>query len=605
VEGWVANALFLTFVSAWLAVGLVLARRGWPMPTAEIAIAWCYCVIFAFSPLLFGRAAGWSFLAGPLLLLVLCPFVLVIGRGGYAIVLLVALATAWRLRQVLPVKVPTKQIILSAVLSLAMAYFLFAQLHGGTLVFASAWLPEYAVSGIETIDGYYHAAITNMIAKFGIPSTGLDGALRHYYHVASHYFFAGFGVLLGRDALTVYMIVQIVVILPLMFWALGAAIIWSTAGAVGWITILTSLCAFLLLLHASLVKAYVFLSESFAASLIVLAMAAAILIGYVRGRISPAAMAGVTSVLILVMAAVKGPTALTWLGISGYVVLRSEGLRYTTIAWLSMLILAFLLPSYFLLVTGGTGNIVIGTATSIFKASPSWDEIPGMLVLTPVVVLAVVLCRHRVVSEVLMIAIVVSVALAMWAYSATYFFIVVVWFAFVVVGSNLGGLFVPPSVALLTAAALVLASSWTTHGFHLPASRAHGFIVARSAVEGQVSVGEQVRMIVAASPASVVFVDPLNLDFWNVVEGQCDAAAFFIPAVTGRPMLKGLPPGSCPLKWYGFENYSADARSSPMTDAALCARASTKGFYSVLILSSVMGSQSGRDLNCKPLAGRS
>ena len=52
--------------------------------------------------------------------------------------------------------------------------------------FASVLTPELALTGIHQLDTIFHASIANMLVKYGVLSTGLDGLLPIKYHVLSH-----------------------------------------------------------------------------------------------------------------------------------------------------------------------------------------------------------------------------------------------------------------------------------------------------------------------------------------------------------------------------------------------------------------------------------
>ena len=84
---------------------------------------------------------------------------------------------------------------------------------------------------------------------------------------------------------------------------------------------------------------------------------------------------------------------------------------------------------------------------------------------------------------------------------------------------------------------------------------------------------------------AAVFVPPDNLAFWNIAV-ECRADPFFIPAIVGTPMLKGVNPLGlkCPKEpYYGFSDYK-DANSEPLSDQQLCARAASWKIDTVFIL---------------------
>lgn len=66
-------------------------------------------------------------------------------------------------------------------------------------------------------DTFYYASIANMLATYGVPSTGLDGIPLIRYHFGSQWLFAKWGDLLGTDVLSFYSLGYPVIVLPLFF----------------------------------------------------------------------------------------------------------------------------------------------------------------------------------------------------------------------------------------------------------------------------------------------------------------------------------------------------------------------------------------------------
>jgi hypothetical protein len=88
----------------------------------------------------------------------------------------------------------------------------------------------------------------------------------------------------------------------------------------------------------------------------------------------------------------------------------------------------------------------------------------------------------------------------------------------------------------------------------------------------------------------VVFVPPSNTDFW-MLNRDCRAQSFFVPAMTGVPMLMGLPPNGrglhCVLEaTYGFGKYGPRSHSMEMDTERLCHQALIRGFNRVFVLRS-------------------
>lgn len=102
---------------------------------------------------------------------------------------------------------------------------------------------------------------------------------------------------------------------------------------------------------------------------------------------------------------------------------------------------------------------------------------------------------------------------------------------------------------------------------------------------------QQVRAAKAESGGRlVVFVPPSNTDFW-MLNRDCRAQSFFVPAMTGVPMLMGLPPNGrglhCVLDvTYGFGKYGPRSHSMELDTERLCDQALIRGFNEVFVLRS-------------------
>lgn len=83
---------------------------------------------------------------------------------------------------------------------------------------------------------------------------------------------------------------------------------------------------------------------------------------------------------------------------------------------------------------------------------------------------------------------------------------------------------------------------------------------------------------------TAVFMNSIN--FWKLTEGESFKMSFFVPAVAGIPMLKGLPPPyiNYEMKWYGVENYDAEANSILCTERKLIQYAKSKDFEKIIIV---------------------
>jgi hypothetical protein len=82
----------------------------------------------------------------------------------------------------------------------------------------------------------------------------------------------------------------------------------------------------------------------------------------------------------------------------------------------------------------------------------------------------------------------------------------------------------------------------------------------------------------------------------------CFRRPLLVPALTGRPLLRGLAPGCPPVRdpySWGFAAYGEDARAIDLPDPALCGRARERGFDQVLVLESLREPGRNRLLACR------
>jgi hypothetical protein len=103
-------------------------------------------------------------------------------------------------------------------------------------------------------------------------------------------------------------------------------------------------------------------------------------------------------------------------------------------------------------------------------------------------------------------------------------------------------------------------------------------------------------------PRAAVFVPPDDLAFWTIGR-ECRADPFFVPAILGVPMLKGLNPPAlkCPREPdYGFAAYH-DSNSEILSDAQLCSRAAPWKLDTIFILETPT---TGRKIQCGEGRGR-
>ena len=86
-------------------------------------------------------------------------------------------------------------------------------------------------------DTLFHSAIINMIARFGIPSTGLDGVVPLAYHVGIHRWVAANSLILGGETPMLLGITQQIALLPAFFFVTVLTVYHLSAGQVSVLTI--------------------------------------------------------------------------------------------------------------------------------------------------------------------------------------------------------------------------------------------------------------------------------------------------------------------------------------------------------------------------------
>ena len=107
----------------------------------------------------------------------------------------------------------------------------------------------------------------------------------------------------------------------------------------------------------------------------------------------------------------------------------------------------------------------------------------------------------------------------------------------------------------------------------------------------------------------LVFIPPSNTAYWHAT-GLRIVRPWYLPALLGVPLLKGLPPPThrddmckkeyfCILSGYGYAPYTGGAQTSDTTDQELCTRARNKGFEYVYILQDLDDAKQNKLLDCR------
>jgi hypothetical protein len=93
---------------------------------------------------------------------------------------------------------------------------------------------------------------------------------------------------------------------------------------------------------------------------------------------------------------------------------------------------------------------------------------------------------------------------------------------------------------------------------------------------------------------AAVFVPPDNSAFWSTYQ-DCRGDPFFVSAIIGAPMVKGLTPSALKCGLYSPPVYLPDAPSAAATDTQLCTRAARWKLTTVFVLET---STSVRRIEC-------
>jgi hypothetical protein len=110
---------------------------------------------------------------------------------------------------------------------------------------------------------------------------------------------------------------------------------------------------------------------------------------------------------------------------------------------------------------------------------------------------------------------------------------------------------------------------------------------------------------------SLVYLPKANALFWadtmvqpsiGAIAGGCMIAPFYVPSITGMAFIRGLPPPTCALQYYGYEHYpdGIRRRSEPVGERQLCDDASRFGLRRIVVIESG-GSHDrlSRTIDCK------
>ena len=533
-------------------------------------------------------------------------------------------------------------------------YFLLINSRG----YATVLAPETAATGLLHMDTVFHSSIANMIVHHGAVSSGLDGFVPLQYHVLSHIWLGCLGLWLGVTTPESYYLGAQIVAIPILFFSMALAAYllrpaearWNADAALVILGPLLLLCIFDIWGWTSYL-----VSESYFLAMIAFLLALPLLGGIAepskRSGLALQILALAVSIAVMTLAKISvGPI---FLAASAFLFWRRLGLTLSSlIKVVAPILLVLLLLAYF---TFGHANVLLQglDPLSFFREYPSgaW---PNTVANGVLLIAATLIWRHgtlrdrRCAEAFAIMAVVASVPALMLNLpgGAAYYFINVGTFAGIVLIAAYGGAYLEQRRAKFLRPAFVVAAilvvvllapekrdsarkfaaefgelqsrirtlNGETAGEELrarqlifallvpghPARKALADAVKRTT--GAQSEQTLLSMGLAADAHAAVFVPPDNVAFWTLYT-DCRSVPFFIPAVLGTPLLRGINPSAlkCPKEpYYGYPAYGPDAVSQLSTDTELCDRASKWGLRTVFVLNTPV---QARKIDCSPRAG--
>ncbi|MBR1174204.1 hypothetical protein JQ617_09580 [Bradyrhizobium sp. KB893862 SZCCT0404] len=503
--------------------------------------------------------------------------------------------------------------------------------------YATVLTPEQAVVGTQHLDTLFHAAIANMLLKYGALSFGLDGLTPIKYHVLSHIWLGCLGIWLRVPTLDAYYIGAQIVAIPMLFFSLASSVhLLRPLKAGSGDDAVVTLFPLLLLFVADLWGYTSYLvSESYILSIILLLLALPLLaeIAADEFRLRPSLQIAALVITGILIQLSKVSVGVIFWGAAGFLLWRQQGLTLPNLIKLALPILLFVAPLAAIF-SPDAGSYSRGLSPFRFVVDyprAAWPNIAAHLVLlcAAAKVWLSGSARDRKVAEtfVIIVAGCLLPALLLDIYDTAYYFMNVgTWGCIVFISAyglavlGEGGLrWLTPGVVILAIALVALATDEKRSSLKKVALQfddlqtrvrtlnqegvvrdtrtsqrllellAPGNAV-RAALADDVkrtSGAEAKQTLLSLGLAqdrhSAVFVPPDNSVFWSTYE-DCRGDPFFVSAIIGVPLLKGLTPSALKCGLYSPPVYAPDASSAPTTDIQLCLRAARSSLTTVFVL---------------------
>jgi hypothetical protein len=518
--------------------------------------------------------------------------------------------------------------------------------------FGSVLTPEQALTGIHQMDTIFHASIANMLVKYGAMSTGLDGLVPIKYHVLSHIWLGCVSLWLGVPTLEGYSIGGQVIAFPMLLFSLSLAIhLFRRSGEGPASGALITLGSLLLLFVADLWGWTSYLvSESYCLAMILFLLSLPLLAEIAdserRHRLSlQLAALGIAGLLVLLSKISVGAVLATGVG---FLLWRRMGMTPLGLIKLAIPLLLLVILAI-AVISPGAGLLLQSLEPLGFIREHPSGALPNIAANLVLLGVAFQVWRRGTerdtrCAEAVGVMAIAGIAVALLANlpgGADYYFVNVgTWAAIVFICAYAGASFekifsnsftpgfVVVAILLVALATEEKRKSAYRLGAMFAELQARVRLVTGESAGAETTTGQRlIALLTPGHPAryalandmkrtpgaqaretllaigvtqahrSAVFVPPDNVAFWNIAV-ECRADPFFVPAILGAPMLKGLNPPAlkCPKEpHYGFTDYK-DASSESLSDQQLCARAAQWKLDTVLILSTPA---TGRKLRCR------